>query len=63
MGEIDAFEWFCDRCDALVLRRECTVEALADDVKSMIEAWAADEDLRKCPSCGHLNPATGDPER
>lgn len=56
-GVIDAFEWFCEACDAMIVRREVKVEALADDVGSMVEAWASDAGLRTCKHCGHVNPA------
>ncbi len=54
-GVIDAFEWFCEKCDAQVLRREIQVAGLEQGVNGVLEEYASDPALRTCPACGHVN--------
>lgn len=55
-GEIDAFEWYCEKCNTRVHRREVQLESLVDDLPPVFEEYYADPKLRVCPSCGHHNP-------
>ena len=54
-GVIDAFEWFCEKCDAQVLRREIQVAGLEQGVNGVLEEYASDPALRTCSACGHVN--------
>ena len=55
-GQPDAFEWYCEDCDALVHRREVQLVSLVDDLPPVFEEYYADAAVRVCPSCGHQNP-------
>lgn len=55
-GLIDAFEWFCDACDARVRRREVQVGGLEKGVTDVIAEYDANPGFRTCPDCGHVNP-------
>jgi len=55
-GEIDAFEWYCQKCNTLVHRREVQLESLVDDLPPVFDEYYGDSALRVCPSCGHDNP-------
>lgn len=55
-GELDAFEWYCERCDARVHRREVQVTDLVRDLPPVFDEYYGDPALRACASCGHPNP-------
>ncbi len=59
-GELDAFEWYCEKCDARVHRREVRVTDLVRDLPPVFEEYYGDAALRTCPSCGHGNPGKPD---
>ena len=54
-GAPDAFEWYCEACNALVHRREVMLESLVDDLPPVFEEYYGDAKFRTCPSCGHEN--------
>lgn len=58
--EIDAFEWYCEKCDSKVHRREVFVNDIVKDLPPVFEEYYGDASLRECPECGHENP--GRPE-
>jgi len=53
-GENEAFLWFCERCDALVLSREVVQGDIGAQVRRIYEAFNADSALRTCKSCGYI---------
>ena len=55
-GSPDAFEWYCEKCDTLVHRREVQLQSLVDDLPPVFEEYYGDESLRSCRACGHVNP-------
>lgn len=55
-GELDAFEWYCERCDERVHRREVEVTDLVRDLPPVFDEYYADPGLRVCSACGHENP-------
>ena len=55
-NEIDAFEWYCEECNALVHRREVMLTDLVADLPPVFDEYYADAGLRACPACGHANP-------
>ncbi|MBI3707133.1 MAG: 3-hydroxyanthranilate 3,4-dioxygenase [Proteobacteria bacterium] len=55
-GEIDAFEWYCEKCQARVHRREVALRSIVDDLPPVFEEFYSQVALRTCKSCGHLNP-------
>jgi 3-hydroxyanthranilate 3,4-dioxygenase len=60
-GELDAFEWYCFACQALVHRIELKVESLVKDLPPLYEAFYKDEKARVCPNCGALHPGRKPP--
>jgi 3-hydroxyanthranilate 3,4-dioxygenase len=59
--ELDAFEWYCFECQALVHRIEVKVQHLVKDLPPLYEAFYADEQARKCKSCGTIHPGKKPP--
>jgi len=55
-GEKDAFEWYCEKCDTKVHRRELQLTDIVKDLPPVFEEYYGDASLRVCPSCGHENP-------
>ncbi len=51
-----ALEWYREKCDAKVHRREVQLHSLVDDLPPVSEEYYADVNLRRCPNCGHANP-------
>jgi 3-hydroxyanthranilate 3,4-dioxygenase len=59
--QIDAFEWYCFECGALVHRIEVKVTHLVRDLPPLYEAFYANEPARKCKACGALHPGKKPP--
>ncbi len=55
-GALDAFEWYCQNCEALVHRGEFQLRDIATDLVPVFEEYYGDLSLRKCRQCGHQNP-------
>jgi 3-hydroxyanthranilate 3,4-dioxygenase len=58
-GLIDAFEWYCPRCDARVHRVELQLANIVTDLPPLFAAFYASEASRTCPACGALHPGAG----
>jgi 3-hydroxyanthranilate 3,4-dioxygenase len=57
-GEVDRFQWFCPKCDALLHEERAVVENYrADPVSKAYQRFFGSEELRTCKSCGHVMPA------
>jgi 3-hydroxyanthranilate 3,4-dioxygenase len=57
-GEVDRFQWFCSKCDALLHEERAVVEDYrADPVSKAYQRFFGSEELRTCKSCGHVMPA------
>ena len=54
-GELDAFEWYCESCDARVHRREFELQDIEKDLPPVFDEYYASRDLRTCSACGHVN--------
>ncbi|MGZ3326370.1 MAG: 3-hydroxyanthranilate 3,4-dioxygenase, partial [Xanthobacteraceae bacterium] len=59
--ELDAFEWYCFECQALVHRVEVKVRHLVKDLPPLYEAFYADARARKCKACGAIHPGKKPP--
>ena len=59
--ELDAFEWYCFECHALVHRVEVKVQHLVKDLPPLYEAFYADTAARKCKNCGAMHPGKKPP--
>jgi 3-hydroxyanthranilate 3,4-dioxygenase len=55
-GELDAFEWYCDKCETKVHRREVEITDIVHDLPPVFDEYYGDPALRTCPACGHENP-------
>lgn len=55
-GLLDAFEWFCPSCHALLHRVEAHVSDLATQLPKAFDAFHADLAKRTCGKCGTLHP-------
>jgi 3-hydroxyanthranilate 3,4-dioxygenase len=58
---LDAFEWYCFACQALVHRVEVKVASLVKDLPPLYAAFYKDEKARKCPNCGAVHPGKQPP--
>src|SRR3954467_7802105 len=58
-GVIDAFEWYCPKCSALVHRVEVQLKSIVRDLPPLFERFYASADLRTCKSCGTVHPGKG----
>ena len=55
-GERDAFEWYCERCEACLHRAELELVDIETDLPPVFAAYWGDAGLRTCAACGHVNP-------
>jgi 3-hydroxyanthranilate 3,4-dioxygenase len=61
-GELDAFEWYCFGCQALVHRVELSLKSLVKDLPPLFQAFYEDEQARTCRKCGAVHPGKKPPE-
>jgi 3-hydroxyanthranilate 3,4-dioxygenase len=55
-GVVDAFEWYCDRCNGLVHRVEIQLKNIVEDLPPLFAAFYESPEQRKCPHCGAVHP-------
>ncbi len=55
-GMKDAFMWFCEKCRAVVHRREVQLLDLVTDLPPVFKEYYDAPSLRVCRKCGHQNP-------
>jgi 3-hydroxyanthranilate 3,4-dioxygenase len=56
-GEIDRFQWFCLKCDALLHEERFVVEDYSlDPVSKAYKRFFDSEDFRTCKKCGDIMP-------
>ena len=60
-GVLDAIEWYCFECNALVHRAELDLESIVDDLPPVYEAFYGSDTARTCPECGALHPGKEPP--
>lgn len=60
-GLLDAIEWYCFKCEALVHRSEVDLESIVDDLPPIYKAFYADEAMRTCSKCGEIHPGKEPP--
>ena len=58
-GLVDAFEWYCLECNALVHRVEVQLRSIVRDLPPLFEKFYGDASLRKCAACGAVHPGKG----
>ena len=54
--QLDAFEWYCENCHALIYRVEVKLTSIVDDLPPLFQAFYDDEEKRHCKDCGTLHP-------
>jgi len=60
-GAVDAFEWYCFECGALVHRAEVMLKSLVDDLPPIFSGFYDDTAARSCAECGSLHPGKTPP--
>ena len=56
-GEIDRFQWYCAKCDALLHEESFVVRDYAEDpVSKAYQKFFGNETLRTCKKCGEVMP-------
>ena len=56
-GVVDAFEWYCAACGALVVRREVQLQSIVEDLpRTYASFYDSSEVERTCPQCGQIHP-------
>jgi 3-hydroxyanthranilate 3,4-dioxygenase len=55
-GVIDAFEWYCLSCNALVHRVEVQLQSIVRDLPPLFARFHDDPSLRRCKACGTVHP-------
>jgi len=57
-GEIDRFQWFCPKCDALLHEETFVVSDYAQDpVSEAYKRFFDSKEFRACKKCGEVMPA------
>ena len=59
--EQDGFAWFCERCDAKVHEVWMHVSDIAGQLRTMMEEFYANAQLRTCKACGAVLPVPTGP--
>jgi 3-hydroxyanthranilate 3,4-dioxygenase len=57
-GAVDAFEWYCPRCHALVHRSELQLVSIVDDLPPAFAAFYDSAEARTC-ACGWVHSGRG----
>ncbi|HWK74871.1 MAG TPA: 3-hydroxyanthranilate 3,4-dioxygenase [Povalibacter sp.] len=56
-GELDAFEWYCASCAALIHRAQCQLVSIVSDLPKIFAGfYDAEPTMRCCPECGTMHP-------
>lgn len=55
-GLLDAFEWYCLRCNHLVHRSEFILKDIEKDLPPIFNAFYDSKSLRTCFECGQVHP-------
>jgi 3-hydroxyanthranilate 3,4-dioxygenase len=55
-GDVEAAEWYCDRCDALVERVVMESSEMITSLSAILDAFQASESRRTCRECGSTLP-------
>lgn len=61
-GAVDAIEWYCFGCGALVHRAELHLKSIVDDLPPVYAAFYASVTARTCAKCGEVHPGKEPPE-
>ncbi len=56
IGELDAFEWYCEGCGNKLYRQELQLGSIVDDLPPVFAAYEGDVAHRRCSACGTVMP-------
>ncbi len=51
-GELDGFQWYCENCGGKLHEAFITLTDITTQLKPVMDAFWADEQLRTCSNCG-----------
>ena len=54
--ELDAFEWYCQRCGEKLYREDLHVTSIVTDLPPVFERYEAQLERRTCKACGTVMP-------
>lgn len=60
-GAVDAIEWYCFNCGALVHRAELHLTSIVTDLPPVYDAFYGSEATRTCKACGVVHPGKEPP--
>lgn len=53
-GELDAFEWYCNRCGTRLYREDLQLGSIVKDLPPVFERYEAKVENRTCTACGDV---------
>ncbi len=53
---VDRLRWYCQQCKNLLHEESFHCADINNQLKVIMEKYAAQKDLRTCKQCGHVNP-------
>lgn len=59
-GDVEAAEWYCNNCDALLERVTMESSEMIAALSGVLESFQASESRRTCGACGHVLPVPDD---
>jgi 3-hydroxyanthranilate 3,4-dioxygenase len=58
-GVLDAFEWYCAKCNGLVHRSEVQLQNIVEDLPRVYKNfYDSAPKMRECPACGTVHPGS-----
>jgi 3-hydroxyanthranilate 3,4-dioxygenase len=58
-GELDGFQWYCERCHALLYGERLALTDIETQLSPVFERFYSNPDHRRCKQCGSVEPARG----
>jgi len=55
-GELDGFQWYCERCHALLYQEQLALTDIETQLAPVFERFYADPERRRCRRCGTVEP-------
>ena len=55
-GELDGFEWYCEKCSALIYQERLQLQNIVTDMPPVFARYESTEHNRTCKSCGWVMP-------
>jgi 3-hydroxyanthranilate 3,4-dioxygenase len=60
-GELDGFQWYCERCHALLYEEQLAVTDIETQLPPVFARFYSDPDRRRCRQCGAVEPLPAAP--